>query len=330
MAQFAQYFIKYKHDFAPYEWDKRQQHLGALFEKNESIEFYSGEGEERKVYNHQVYHLNSAPQIIVMRFANSIKIPVELNFQPDTARDEPSCFVIIDNREGMRTIAIQKRRQTRWTPGQVAKILTDVISQELNNKYCYGFEILPEYYPEDLYKAWEKLQQHTSALRFCVPDMSEAEIRAKIAELKTKERDYEVDDSLIEPLIQLALEAKKAKYKYFYTVMPDDRKLPLYVDKTSTFVRNLVTMADAVGEPVELVTSDGGTFRCFVDSDEDNTSKIVCREFDTEHLEMLFRERDKDGNKIEPEDRRGSEGEILALMNGMKQESNDEEGKGVA
>ena len=86
-------------------------------------------------------------------------------------------------------------------------------------------------------------------------------------------------------------------------------------------------MAEATGEPIELVTNNGGTFRCFVDSDDENTDKIVCRELDTEHLEMLFRERDKDGNKIEPEDRLRAEGEILAMMNGMKHEPEDEEGQ---
>jgi hypothetical protein len=145
-----------------------------------------------------------------------------------------------------------------------------------------------------------------------------------VLELKAKGREH-FDDSLMEPLIQLALEAKKAKYKQLYTVMPEDRKVPLYVDKTSVFVRNLITMADAVGEPVELVTNNGGTFRCFVESDEDNTTKIVCREFDNSLLEILFKERDKDGKKIEPEDRIRAEGETLELMNGMKHEAEDEE-----
>ena len=90
----------------------------------------------------------------------------------------------------MRTVAIQKRRQTRWTPGQVAKILTDNISEKLNNDYCYGFEILPEYYPEDLYKAWEKLQQHTSALRFGVPDMSEEENQSYLDEARKIGKQY--------------------------------------------------------------------------------------------------------------------------------------------
>lgn len=329
MAKFSHYYIKYKYDFAPHEWEKRQQHLGALFESNESIEFSLGEGEERKVYKHQVYHLNCAPQIIVMRFANNIDIPVERNFQPAKAKDEPSCFVIIDNRDNMRTVAIQNRRQTRWSPNQVAQILTTVIERELYNRYCYGVEILPEYYPEDLYLAWEKLQQHTAALRFSVPDMGEAEIRARIEELKEKHPAH-FEDSLIGPLLQIALEAKHGKYKHMYTVMPEDRKFPLYVDKTSTFVRNLITMADAAGEPIELVLNNGSTFRCFVDSTEENVSKIVCRDFDASQLEMLFSSRDKDGNKIEAADRVKAEAEVLGLINSMKHESTDQEGEQAA
>ena len=70
----------------------------------------------------------------------------------EMVKDEPSCFVIIDNRDNMRTVAIQKRKKAFGNPGQVAKILTDVIFRNLNKEYCYSFEILPEYYPEDLYK----------------------------------------------------------------------------------------------------------------------------------------------------------------------------------
>ena len=72
MSRFAQYYIRFKHDAGCYDWEQRQQHLGALFEKDESIEFYMGEDDARKVYKHRVYHLGSAPGITVMRFANEI------------------------------------------------------------------------------------------------------------------------------------------------------------------------------------------------------------------------------------------------------------------
>ena len=111
MSRFAQYYAKYKHDAGCYDWEQRQQHLGALFEKDESILFYMGEDDARKVYKHRVYHLGSAPGITVMRFANDIDIPVERDFEPAMAKDEPSCFVIIDNRDNLRTVAIQKRKK---------------------------------------------------------------------------------------------------------------------------------------------------------------------------------------------------------------------------
>lgn len=324
MSRFAQYYVKYKHDAGCYEWEQRQQHLGALFEKDESIEFYMGEAETRKVYKHLVYHLNSAPEIIVMRFANDIDIPVERDFEPAMAKDEPSCYVIIDNRDHLRTVAIQKRRKAFGNTQQVAKILSFVIDQQLFKEHCYGFEILPDYYPEDLFKVWERQQAHTQSMRFGVPEMDKEEIIRKVEELKAKNRDY-FDDSLMGPLLEILLAQKQAKYKGHYTVMPEDKKAALYVDKSSIFMRNMLTYSEAIGEPIELVTSDGGTFRCFIDSDEDNTDKIVCHEFSDNFLEMLFKERKKDGSKIEPEERLKAEEEVIGLMNSMKHEVNDDE-----
>lgn len=107
--------------------------------------------------------------------------------------------------------------------------------------------------------------------------------------------------------------------------MPEQKKLALYVDKNSVFMRNLLTMADAIDEPVELVTNDGGTFRCFIDNDEDNTDKIVSHEFNDSFLELLFRDKRKDGSKVEPEDRLKAEEEVLELMNSMKHEVDDTE-----
>lgn len=324
MSRFAQYYIKYKHDAGCYDWEQRQQHLGALFEKDESIEFYMGEAETRKVYKHRVYHLNIAPGIIVMRFANHIDIPVEHDFEPDTAYDEPSCFVIIDNRDRLRTIAIQKRRKAFSNTHQVAKILSTVIDQQLFKDHCYGFEILPDYYPADLFEVWLRKQEHTQALNFGLPEMDKEEILRKVEELKKKNRDY-FDDSLMGPLLDVLQAQKQAKYKGHYMVMPEEKNAVLYVDKNSVYMRNMLTLADAVDEPVELITNDGGTFRCFIDKDEDNTDKIVSHEFNAVYLEWLFKKQKKDGSKIEPEDRLKAEEEVLGLMNSMKHEVKESE-----
>jgi hypothetical protein len=206
----------------------------------------------------------------------------------------------------------------------VAKILSVVIDQQLFKEHCYGFEILPDYYPVDLFKVWERQQAHTQSLRFGVPEMDRDEILRKVAELKQKGRDY-FDDSIMGPILDVLRAQKMAKYKGHYTVMPEHKKTALYIDKDSVFMRNLLTLAEAIDEPVELVTTDGATFRCFIDNDEDNTDKIVCHEFNDSLLELLFKPKKKDGSKVEPEDRLKAEEEVLELMNSMKHEVDDAE-----
>ena len=323
MSSFAQYYIRFLYEFAPYDWEKRQEYLAAFFQADDSIEFAIGEGDKRKVFNHRVYHLQNNPRIVIMQFANSIDIPVEIAYEHTFAKDEPSCFVIIDNRDNLRSVLIQKRKQAFGNPGQVAKIISSQISDRMFKEKCYSMEILPEFYPEDLFEAWEKLQQNAMAMRFGVPEMTPDEIMQKVEALKSQHKEY-YDDSLMQSLLQLAVEAKKAKYKQLYTVMPEDKQTALYVDKTSVFMKNLLTLSRAINMPVELVTKDAGTFRCFVETDEDNTDKIVCREFNAGLLENLFRRCDKDGNELEPAAINKIEGEIVEMLNGMKHEPEDE------
>lgn len=144
MTKLADFYIKYKHDFAPYDWENRQSHLAALFTSDDGIIFGEGEPSEEqqeqgipyaKIFNHRVYHLESNPNIIVMQFANSIDIPVEIHYENSLAKNEPSCFVIIDNREGMRTVAIQNRRKAFSAPKRVADIMTGKLNEVLFGKY---------------------------------------------------------------------------------------------------------------------------------------------------------------------------------------------------
>ena len=74
------------------------------------------------------------------------------------------------------------------------------------------------------------------------------------------------------------------------------------MDKTTTFMKNLVTLARATKEPVELVTKEGAVFKCFVEPEDDSTDKIVHHNLDDSWLEMLFKGKKKDGSKAESED----------------------------
>ena len=71
MARFAQYYLRYDLTdlFARERMTERQKIFGSYFENNDSIEFSHGEGEEKKVFKHQVYHLALNRNIIVMRIA---------------------------------------------------------------------------------------------------------------------------------------------------------------------------------------------------------------------------------------------------------------------
>lgn len=329
MSKFAQYYIKYHHEFAPYDWEEREKYFGSLFEKDNNIEFTTLKDEKNKVCKHRVYHLGNNPNIIVMQFANSIDIPIEKNYEPDIAHDEPSCFVIIDNREGQRAIAIQNRKKAFPSPGRVASIIADNINRILLKEKLYSLEILPDYYPEDLFKAWERLQRNTQAMRFGVPELTAEEIQQKVEYLKEEGKEY-FDDSLLQPMIQMALEAKKAKYKQFYTVMPEDKKNSLYLDKSTVFMKNLITFSKAAGMPIELVTSDAGTFRCYVETDEENRDKIVSRDFDAKLLEQLFHKKNSKKEALSMDEINKIEGEIVELLNRMPHLAEDDNGEYVA
>ncbi len=332
MAKFATYFFRYSQDdmFPPRQWENRQQHLAALFEKDDSILFGEGLPSDEqtkegipyaKVFNHRVYHLKCNRNIIVMQFANSIDIPVESKFEQKVVKDEPSLFVIIDNRKDLRTVAIQNRRKAFSAPRRVAQIMAEKITSTLFSKYNYSAEILPEFYPVDLFKAWQEQQQHAQALRFSPSViLSEEEIMQKVEKLKGK--DY-YDDSLMSMILQLRCEAKKAKYKQKITVMPEDKKTALYVDKSSTYMKNLITLASATGDPVELITKEGTVFKCFVEPDEEDTDKIVHHKFDDAWLEMLFRGRKANGLKAEEADIAQAEAAVVEMLNGMKHKSGD-------
>lgn len=326
MARFATYYLRYSKELC-HNWEDRQQHLAELFAENSKITFGEGNpsAEQKKegipyakIYNHRVYHLHSNQNIIVMQFANSIDIAVESKFEQTITKDEPSLFVIIDNRKDVRTIAIQNRRKAFSAPKKVAEIIQREIHKMLYHKHCYTTEILPEFYPADLFETWEEVQKHTQAMRFPTSeDLTSQEILQKVQQLKSQNKDY-FDDSIMSSLIELALEAKKAKYKHMLMVMPQDKQNALYVDKTSSYMKNLITYTSAIGEPVEIVTKDGATLRCFVETEDDRTDKIVHRKFDDALLQMFFNNRKPNGDKAESQDIEKAENELIEMLNQIK------------
>ncbi len=69
------------------------------------------------------------------------------------------------------------------TSKSVAQIMADRISKTLYRNHCYSTEILPEFYPVNLFKAWHEQQQYVQAIRFSFSDTID-EIMQKVNEQK--------------------------------------------------------------------------------------------------------------------------------------------------
>ena len=91
------------------------------------------------------------------------------------------------------------------TSKSVAQIMADRISKTLYRNHCYSTEILPEFYPVDLFKAWHEQQQYVQAIRFPFFDTID-EIMQKVNETK----DY-YNSALMSELQQLCSVARKEK-----------------------------------------------------------------------------------------------------------------------
>ena len=325
MSKFAQYFMEYKHGlFSPTDWENRQQHLAALLAEDDSIAFTDGEGNSMKTYKHRVYHLQANQSIIVMQFANSIDIPIEKNYEPDVARDEPSCFVIFDNRENLRSIAIQKRKKAFGSPTKVAQIMSRVLTKELYKQHFYDVDIQPEYLSEDLFKTMDLMKDRLANLSFNTPEMPVEEIPQKIEELKQRNLAY-FDNSIMGALLTSLQAAQASHYKQTTIISPEDIRGVLRVDKDSTYIKNMLTLSHATNTPIKVVTHDGASYNCMIEPDEDLSDKVVCQDFDASKLEILFKGKHKDGTKAEPEEISKIESEIIQMMNQMKHEKNTKE-----
>ena len=301
MAKFAQYYLKYnlEHMFSFEHREERQKHFGAFFETDESMVFVMGEGDSRKVYKHQVYHLSQNKDIIIMRFANDKETVVEQDFKEVSVKHEPSCYVIIDNRENCRRIAIQKNKAFSSTKS-VGNIITKCINDVMQTRHYIGIELFPQYYPKDFYKAWKMHQHHTAKLRF---NLSESELPGGFDESEWD------DDSIMGFAIKANEESLRKKYRTVIELNPPENTPFLPIDEDSVYIRNLVNFSAQTGNRIEIVTSDGAVFHCYID-DQEESDRIVCSELDAEWLDALFDEW--------AEDRDNAEIKVLEFVNGMK------------
>lgn len=319
MAKFSQYYLEYiKGDlFSQLKWEERQKHFGAFFETDSSMKFSLGDDENSQTYKHNVYHLSSNENIIIMRIANQKTKEVIQDFKRKSVPHEPPCFVIIDNRYGCRRIAIQKNKEAFNTTDTLKRILQEILNKKMIAEHHIELKLHPQFYPRDFYKAWKLRQYTTQSIRFNICEAS----------LPEKFEIESLEDSLIMDFaIRVNEEESRKKYRPVLELNPPEDKPFLEVDYSSAFIRNLVKFHACTGASIELVTADGSRFTCFIDDDEESDS-IVSNEIDTDYLNALFPDSDKAEDEEVKKAITKAEEELLKFVNNMKVEVEENNGK---
>lgn len=309
MAKFSHYYLKYKLDdiFAQEHKAERQKLFGEMLEKDDSISFVLGEDENKKHYKHMVKHLRLNHDIIVIRIANDSKKDVIQDFKKMSVRHEPPCYVIIDNREHCRRVAIQRNKDAWASTDSVAKVMTTVLDKALRRSCYIGISMHPQYYPKDFYKAWRMHQHHTSRLWF---GLTEGEIPQSFR------TEPQTDDTIMGFALEVNEELQRKKYRTELVLSSAQNNTPLFVDEDSVYIRNLVNFHALTGSPIVIETSDGARFTCFID-DEEDSANIITSEMDRNILDILFGEAEGDAAT--------AESKVMEFVNGMKYEVDDNE-----
>lgn len=309
MAKFSHYYLKYKLDdiFAQEHKAERQKLFGEMLEKDDSISFVLGEDENKKHYKHMVKHLRLNHDIIVMRIANDSKKDVIQDFKKMSVRHEPPCYVIIDNREHCRRVAIQRNKDAWASTDSVAKVMTTVLDKALRRSCYIGISMHPQYYPKDFYKAWRMHQHHTSRLWF---GLTEGEIPQSFR------TEPQTDDTIMGFALEVNEELQRKKYRTELVLSSAQNNTPLFVDEDSVYIRNLVNFHALTGSPIVIETSDGARFTCFID-DEEDSANIITSEMDRNILDILFGEAEGDAAT--------AESKVMEFVNRMKYEVDDNE-----
>ena len=113
----------------------KQELLGELFLKESKLKFTKSRNNSDSDYK-QFEHLIVAQHdgIIVMRLANTTTQVHEKDFNRWTEEDNPSLFVIIDNRKDKQIIAIENRAQAFSDTQTVAHIMEETFNRRLWSK----------------------------------------------------------------------------------------------------------------------------------------------------------------------------------------------------
>lgn len=137
----------------------KQKVFTDLFKTEDAIEFRVGE----EVFRHRL--LLNYNGIIAFRIANNKVVWYEENFKVQSMPDQPSCLVLIDNRENCQNIAIQKLTHSFASTDRVARILNLAFNEHLKKHYL-TMEIRRRYEEKTFWNLVDKYPDGIKGIKF--------------------------------------------------------------------------------------------------------------------------------------------------------------------
>lgn len=199
MTRFTIYTYLFKPVTAPQEPDmfspdvdvddslaRKQELLGELFRTESNLRFSrtrtGGEGESKQ-FEHMI--VAESGGIIVMRLANTTKQVHEKKFNRWTEEDQPSLYVLIDNRKDKQIIAIENRPQAFSETQTVAHIMEETFNRRLWSKRLQ-VQINAKYRTREFWDVVSEYEQGIASVTFKFPYPNLPEISDMVGEYYTE------------------------------------------------------------------------------------------------------------------------------------------------
>ena len=164
----------------------KQELLAELFLAESKLKFArfraNGDGEGRQ-FEHMIVAQSGG--IIVMRLANTTQQVHEKKFNRWTEEDQPSLYVLIDNRKDKQIIAIENRPQAFSETETVAHIMEETFNRRLWSKRLQ-VQINAKYRTREFWDVVSEYEQGIASVTFKFPYPNLPEISDMVGEYYTE------------------------------------------------------------------------------------------------------------------------------------------------
>lgn len=265
--------------FVPDGWEKRVEILTQIFtDLKENLKFQ----EDDTVYPHRLVDCPQNQNVVIMRIANVKEIDIEKDFKREKTKHNPSCWVYIDNRKGVRHIAVQRSRDSFYSTDMVARILEKSINKLLL-PWGISIEIRAQRYPKEFWKAYRLNEHRVNGATFMLNEDSFQRLNT----VAPREDDIkDAPESTTDFLLEL---------EEFYRETGGEPSIEitakkgciLHLREDSPRVKRYIQACADAGLPVKFRTIDGLEFTCYAEKGMEEEDKIMMQEFDDRYLPEL-------------------------------------------